>query len=84
LLRAEVRKFSWGDMLGRLHVRVGYGQTGVLRTVWAFAVDLFCATTLVWIGTGLYLWWKLPGMRGWGIVTIGAGLAAIVGLLVTV
>ncbi len=83
-LRAEVRKFSWGEMLGRLHVRVGYGQAGALPTIWALVVDLFCVTTLIWIGTGLYLWWKLPALRRWGCVTLAAGLITIVGLLLTV
>lgn len=83
-LRAEVRQFAWGEMLGRLHVRVGYGQSGVLPTIWALVVDLFCVTTLVWVGTGLYLWWKLPALRRWGCVTLGAGLITIVGLLLTV
>jgi hypothetical protein len=83
-LRAEVRQFAWGEMLGRLHVRVGYGQSGILPTIWAVFIDLFCVTLLLWIGTGLYLWWKLPALRRWGFVTLGASLITIVGLLLTV
>lgn len=83
-LRAEARRFSWEELLGRLHVRVGYGQPGLLPTVWAVVVDLFCVTTLLWVGTGLYLWWKLPATRRWGLATLGGGVATLLLLLVTV
>lgn len=82
-LRAEKKKFAWPEVLVRLHFRVGYGQPGFLNKLWAFFVDLFCVTMLVWIATGLYLWWKLPVTRRWGFITIGAGAASIVALLLT-
>jgi hypothetical protein len=83
-LRAEQRPRSSAEVLGRLHTRTGYGRGGMLDNVWAFIVDLFCAATLVWIGTGLYLWWKLPIARRWGWVTMAGGVATIALLLWTV
>ena len=85
-LRAETRKESTsGEVLARLHTRVGYGRGGgFLHLVWAVMVDAFCVTTFVWIATGLYLWWKLPGTRGWGFVALGGGVATIAVLLATV
>ena len=82
-LRAEQRRFAPMEVLIRLHERAGYGQPGVLNNLWAVVVDLFSVTMLVWIGTGLYLWWKLPVTRGWGFVAIGGGAASIVLLLLT-
>ena len=82
-LRAEARKSSWVDVLARVHERVGYGQGGFLNNLWAVTVDLFCVTTLVWIATGLDLWWKVAGTRRWGFCAIGGGVATLAALLAT-
>lgn len=82
-LRAEERRFAWVDLLTRLHERTGYNQGGVLNKLWAFVVDLFCVATLVWISTGLYLWWKLIATRTWGWLALGGGLATLLALLAT-
>ena len=82
-LRAEQRKKSWVEVFIRLHERTGYGRGGFLNDLWAVIVDVFCVTTLVWIATGLYLWWKLPSVRGWGFLAIGGGVATIVILLLS-
>ncbi len=82
-LRAETRRNTAPEVLIRMHERHGYGRGGVLHDGWAFAVDLFSVTTLVWVGTGLYLWWKIPSVRGWGFLAIGGGVATIAVLLAT-
>jgi hypothetical protein len=82
-LWAETKKFAWIELFSRLHFRVGYGQPGVLNNLWAVIVDVFCVTMLIWITTGLYLWWKLAHTRRWGFITIGAGVVSIVMLLLT-
>ncbi len=82
-LRAEARRSSWVEVFVRLHERTGYGQPGVLNNVWAFMVDVYCVTSLVWIGTGIYLWWKLAATRRWGFVALGGGMVSIVILLAT-
>lgn len=79
-LKAETRTPGLPEVLVRLHERTGYGRGG-LHNVWAVAVDIFCLGTLAWIGTGLYLWWKLSATRRWGFVTIGGGVATIAILL---
>jgi hypothetical protein len=83
-LRAEQKSFALLDVLIRLHERTGYGQGGGLNNLWALAVDIFCISTLVWIATGLYLWWKLAVTRRWGFLALGGGLATMVALLLTV
>jgi hypothetical protein len=79
-LKAETRTAGLPELLVRLHERTGYGRGG-LHDVWAVAVDVFCIGTLAWIGTGLYLWWKLAATRRWGFLTIGGGIATIAILL---
>lgn len=83
-LRAEKKKFSWVELLIRLHFRVGYNEGGALATIWPVFVDLFCITMLIWIITGLILWWKVRESRRPGWVAILAGLVMIAVLLVTV
>ncbi|MBL9209605.1 MAG: PepSY-associated TM helix domain-containing protein [Opitutaceae bacterium] len=82
-LRAEQRSSSWTEVLVRLHNRTGYGQGGFLPAIWGFLIDLFCLGTLAWIGTGLFLWWKLPATRAWGWVALGGGVATFLVLLGT-
>jgi hypothetical protein len=82
-LRAEKRLFSWVEVFIRLHQRVGYGQAGLLQTLWGVLVDVFCFGTLAWIGTGIYLWWRIPATRGWGWLAIGGGIVSLMALLGT-
>jgi hypothetical protein len=82
-LRAEEKRFAWIDVLIRLHERTGYGQGGFLNNVWAFVVDAFCIASLIWVTTGLYLWWKLTATRRWGWLAIGGGFGSILILLGT-
>ncbi|MSU48926.1 MAG: hypothetical protein EXS37_07560 [Opitutus sp.] len=82
-LRAEQKTFAWTELLARLHERTGYGHGGALSNLWALMVDVFCVTTLVWIATGLYLWWKLAVTRRWGFLAIGGGIVSIAILLGT-
>lgn len=80
-LRGEQKKFAWVEVLRRLHFRAGYNGTGPLANVWPLIVDVFCVSMLMWIVTGLYLWWKIRVARTWGWITVGAGFATIAVLL---
>lgn len=80
-LTAEKRQGSWIEALLRLHFRHGYGQGDVKQWIWGFVVDLVCVSFLVWIFTGLYLWWKIPHTRTWGWVAIAGGLVYFFGLI---
>ena len=82
-LRAEKRSSSWTEVLLRLHNRAGYGQGGFLPALWGFLIDVFCFGALAWIGTGLFLWWKLPATRTWGWVALGGGVVTLAILLGT-
>ena len=82
-LRAEKKKFAWVEVLQRLHFRAGYNGSSLLANVWPVIVDVFCITMLIWILTGLYLWWKIRDSRRWGWITIGGGMLTMALLLAT-
>jgi hypothetical protein len=75
-LKAEDRRFRWDHFLTGMHARGGFNQAGVLNDAWAVIVDLVCFSMLIWIVSGLVMWWQVPGHRMWGLVAIAAGVAA--------
>ncbi|MBI1177283.1 hypothetical protein GC207_07575 [bacterium] len=82
-LIAEQRETSWVETFLRLHFRAGYGQVSWMQKVWGFVVDLVCLSFLIWVVTGLYLWWKIPQTRTWGWLAIGAGVISFFGILLS-
>ena len=53
-----------------------------MQWVWAFLVDILCFSFIIWVVTGLYLWWKMPHTRNWGLVAIGAGFLSFIGIYI--
>lgn len=78
LVTVEDRRFRWDHFLTGMHARGGFEQEGWMATSWSVVVDVVCVSMLVWIASGLYMWWGLPGHRRWGWLAIGAGTAAFV------
>jgi hypothetical protein len=77
-MTVEDRRFRWDQFLTGMHGRGGFEQEGLLDRSWSVIVDLVCAAILLWIATGLYMWWGLPASRAWGWVTIAAGATTFV------
>jgi hypothetical protein len=75
LVRAEDRRFRWDQFLTGMHARGGFDQEGFVVNSWSVVVDLVQLAILVWIATGLVMWWELRGHRRWGFAAIGAGVA---------
>jgi hypothetical protein len=80
-LRAEDRQFRWRNWLTGFHARGGFQHDSLLNDAWALVVDAVCVAFLVWIATGLYMWWQLPQSRWWGWTALGAGVASFIGFL---
>jgi uncharacterized iron-regulated membrane protein len=38
-------------------------------------VDLVCLAFLIWIASGIYMWWQLRCTRFWGALALGSGVA---------
>ena len=71
----EDRRFRWDQFLTGMHARGGFDDERILTRSWSVVVDLVCVAMLLWIGSGLYMWWGLPGHRRWGWLAIAAGTA---------
>lgn len=69
----EDRRFRWDHFLTGMHARGGFEQEGLLERSWSVVVDVVCLAILLWIATGLYMWWELPGSRGSGWLAVCAG-----------
>jgi len=72
-LRAERQEFRWDQIVVRMHFRGGYHHPLFLNFMWAIMVNIVCVAFLLWIASGLIMWWRLPRTRVWGAVAIGAG-----------
>jgi len=75
-LTVEDRRFRWDHFLTGVHARGGFEQDSLLDRSWSLVVDLVSQSMLLWIASGLYMWWELPGQRRWGWVAIAAGTAS--------
>lgn len=75
-LTIEERRFRFDQFLTGWHARGGFEQDGWLAKSWGVVVDLVGAALILWVATGLYLWWCVRSARRWGLATLAAGVAA--------
>ena len=75
-ITVEDRRFRFDHFLTGMHARGGFEQDSVLDTLWGVTVDLVCLGMLMWILTGLYMWWSLPALRRWGWVALLGGIGS--------
>ena len=73
-LLAEDRRFRWDQFLIGIHVRGGFHHDSFLYDAWAVVVDIVQIGILIWIASGIYMWWLLSQTRRWGFVALGSGL----------
>jgi hypothetical protein len=72
-ITVEDRRFRFDQFLTGMHTRGGFAHEGILQNSWGVVVDIVCFAVLLWVATGLYLWWGLAEQRHWGWVAIVAG-----------
>ncbi len=77
-LVAEDREFHWPQFLTGMHARGGFEQPAFWSQAWAVTVDAVCVAMILWIATGLYMWWGLPACRGWGWLAVAGGAGSFV------
>ena len=82
-LVVERRPFSLRSFLSGMHTRGGYDMGGFWDSVWALFVDALCIGLILWIASGLYMWWGLPSARRWGWIALGAGVMCFAVIIVT-
>ena len=72
----EERPMQWNTFLIGMHLRGGYGQDLFLDDLWAVILDLVCLSFLVWVISGIIMWWKIRRLRFWGMVALIGGFAS--------
>jgi hypothetical protein len=82
-LTVEDRRFRWDQFLTGMHGRGGFEQESLIDRSWSIVVDIVCVSMILWIASGLFMWWELPGQRRWGWVAIVAGTVSFVIFTVT-
>jgi hypothetical protein len=81
VLVVEERRNQFNTYMGQLHFRGGYQQDLFLDDLWALILDLVCVALVIWVASGIYMWWKLRKLRIWGAVALVAGLLSFGWLL---
>lgn len=75
LLRVEDSHYRWHHFLTGLHARGEFEQPFLVDRLWAIVVDVVCIGFLLWIASGLYMWWHIRGPhRRWGAAALLAGV----------
>ncbi len=72
-LKVEDKRFRWDHFFTTLHARGGFQEGEVLHNTWSVIVDIVCVGILLWITSGLIMWFQLPAQRKWGLLAIGSG-----------
>jgi hypothetical protein len=71
----------WPQVATRMHFRGGYGQPPFLDKLWGLLVDVACVGIMVWVASGLIMWWRLPRLKAWGAIAVGGGLLSFLLLI---
>jgi len=82
-LIVEQRRFSLRPFLSGLHTRGGYDMGGFWDSVWAVFVDVVSVALILWIASGIYMWWGLPSTRRSGWLALGAGAVCFAAIIAT-
>jgi hypothetical protein len=82
-LKAERQQMRWSQVPVRMHFRGGYGQPGFWDKFWGLLVDVACVGIIIWVASGLVMWWRLPRLRTWGAIALGSGIVSFVLLVWT-
>jgi len=81
MLRAEEQHFKWNRVVLRMHFRGGFEQPTLFDALWAILVDVACLGILIWIGSGILMWWRLARLRLWGAIALSGGLLSFLLLI---
>ena len=80
-LTAARSGLDWRKLLIKIHTRSGFEMPGFLRNLWPVIVDVIQVAMIMWIASGLYMWWHLKRYRSWGLAALGCGSALFVAFL---
>jgi hypothetical protein len=83
-LVVEKQELRAQPFLESLHRRRGFQSGSVPDILWAISVDLVIVTMVVWVLTGLWMWWELKITRRLGAICLMTGLALFALFLFTI
>jgi hypothetical protein len=72
-LTAKHQRMKLPQVAMRMHFRGGYEQPTFGNKVWGMLVDVASVGVMIWVGSGLIMWWRLPRFRAWGAIAVGGG-----------
>lgn len=64
-----------------LHSRAGYQHDSFPHDLWAVFVDMTSIGILVWVASGIYIWWQQKSLRTVGLLGLGLGIISFMALL---
>jgi hypothetical protein len=82
-LIAERRQLTFRSFISGLHTRGGYDLDGFWDSVWAVFVDVVSVALILWIASGVFMWWHLPSTRRWGWTALAAGAVCFAVIIVS-
>ncbi|MFB3902623.1 MAG: hypothetical protein ACE15E_04165 [Acidobacteriota bacterium] len=77
----RLEPLRWYQVLTGFHLRSGYGHDDFLSDLWAVTLDLVCIGFLLWIVSGIYMWWRTRPTRFWGMTALVGGFFSFILLL---
>lgn len=82
-IKAERQRMHPNQTVVRMHFRGGYLQPTFLNRFWGLLVDIACSGIILWVASGLIMWWRLPKFRAWGAIAVCGGVLSFLLLIWT-
>ncbi len=83
-LVVEKQVFRAQAFLERMHRRRGFQNEDLASDVWGLTVDFAIAAMILWVLTGLWMWWELKRTRAVGLLAFTAGASLFMFFLFTI
>lgn len=81
MLKGARTGVNWHKFLTRVHARGGFETPGFLQNLWAVIVDAVQGAIIIWMFSGIYMWWHLTRFRFLGLMALGCGLVMFAAFL---
>ena len=72
---APLQGLSTRRFLTQLHLAREYPSGVGVRWYWAVVVDAMAFVMVFWAVSGLFMWWQIKAVRGWGAVVLAVSAA---------
>jgi len=72
------KRFRLDHFLTGMHARGGYQHDSLLNDAWALIVDIVCLGMVLWVISGIIIWWQMGQARFWGKVCLAGGALSFV------